>query len=86
MVEQKQLLSKLDSEIASLESMPSEEERKQALDEIRQDYLELGSSMEELREMLVSTATVLTSLLAGVKDKTKDVLGEKIFFRKERTV
>ena len=73
MVEQKQFVSKLDSVIASLESMPSEEERKQALDEIRQDYLELGTSIEELREMLVSTATVLDSLLADVKDKTKDV-------------
>ena len=73
MVEQKQFVSKLDSVIASLESMPSEEERKQDLDEIRQDYLELGTSIEELREMLVSTATVLDSLLADVKDKTKDV-------------
>ena len=73
MVEQKRLLMRLNLEIASLESIPEEAERQQALDDIRQDYIEYEKLVHELHNLNSSTETHLISLLRrGGQDEDKE--------------
>ena len=62
MDEEKEYLTRLDSEITNLESNPSEAERKQAFKEIRLGILEYESTFNKLKNMHISTINHLFNL------------------------
>ena len=62
MGEEREYLTRLDSEITNLESNPSEAERKQAFEEIRLGILEYESIFNELKNMHISTSNHLLNL------------------------
>ena len=60
--EEEEYLARLDSEITNIESNPSEEERKQAFEEIRLDILEYESTFNKLKNMHTGTINHLLDL------------------------
>ena len=62
MGEEREYLTRLDSEITNLESNPSEAERKQAFEEIRLGIRKYESIFNELKNMHISTSNHLLNL------------------------
>ena len=62
MGEEKEYLTRLDSEITNLENNSSEEERKQAFEEVRLGILEYESTFNKMKNMYISTINHLFNL------------------------